>query len=298
MIPDFDDIPLPHGWVEEFHDSGHPYYVDTLENPPRSIWIHPYEDEQYLQQHPEDRGKLEAWMTARSRSPSPSLDTKPPLYAEDFKVPIVPEGSNQEFYNHRSADSPALGMTARSPFGDRGLIGDRGMGGGARGLGGLLGGGGLLSALTGRAEMAGEGRGDYYDSRFGIGGGPGMIMGQRGFGLPMDRRAMDLDILQRRAQKYERRMQRREDKFERRMERSGGRYAPPSYARPTHYPGQYSSEYGQPFGGQYYGPPPQAAMPPKQEHHGGKVLPFLGGMAVGVAGDELFHHFKDKEDKH
>lgn len=95
-------------------------------------------------------------------------------------------------------------------------------------------------------------------------------------------------------------MQRRQEKYERRMDRrSGGRYAPPAYARPEYYPGQYpSGYYGQQQqygGGQYYAPPPQVATPHEQEHHGGKVLPFFGGVAVGVAGDELFHHFKDKD---
>ncbi|KAL0578591.1 hypothetical protein V5O48_003382 [Marasmius crinis-equi] len=53
------DLPLPYGWVKEIHqESGHPYYVDTKANPPRSIWCHPYEDEQYLHEHPEAREKV------------------------------------------------------------------------------------------------------------------------------------------------------------------------------------------------------------------------------------------------
>ncbi|KAF8078760.1 hypothetical protein FPV67DRAFT_1466362 [Lyophyllum atratum] len=50
--------PLPYGWVRQFHqESGHPFYVDTKANPPRSIWVHPYEDEQYLSEHPDTREK-------------------------------------------------------------------------------------------------------------------------------------------------------------------------------------------------------------------------------------------------
>ncbi|KAJ3750590.1 hypothetical protein DFH05DRAFT_98081 [Lentinula detonsa] len=299
---DFDEIPLPHGWVEEFHESGHPYYVDTLANPPRSIWIHPYEDEQYLQQHPEDGDKLQDWVAAhRSRSPSPSTAGKSPrpLYAGDVKVP---DGSIQELYDYGTPGgtprgAPALGMSSGLPMGDRGLLGERGISG--RSERGLLGGRGLIGALVGRAEMAEEGRGAYHDPRFGMGGASGMMMGpsQRGFGI-VDRR-MERDM--RHQEKLEHRMQRRQEKFERRMERRfGGRYTPPSYARPAYYPGQYSMGYGQQYGGpsQFYAPPPMAATPHKEEHHGGQVLPFLGGVAVGVAGDELFHHFKDKkEDK-
>ncbi|KAJ3928312.1 MAG: hypothetical protein NXY57DRAFT_533372 [Lentinula lateritia] len=205
MTPDFDDIPLPEGWVEEFHESGHPYYVDTLANPPRSIWIHPYEDEVYLRQHPEDQGKLQAWMAAdsKSRSPSPLPDGRSPLYTEDVKVaPVLgDEGrSSREYYDSRGpGDAYAPGMSTGSHMGDRGLLG------GGRGLGGLGGDGrgfegggrrgligGLLGALTERTEMAQESRGAYYEPRYGMGGGLGgpgmMMMGGRGFGMPMDRR--------------------------------------------------------------------------------------------------------------
>ncbi|KAJ3721560.1 hypothetical protein C8R42DRAFT_667799 [Lentinula raphanica] len=306
MTPDIDEIPLPHGWVEEFHESGHPYYVDTLANPPRSIWIHPYEDEQYLRQHPEDEGKLEAWVAAqRSRSPSPAPDSRSASYATtDVKVPIAAEGSAQEYYStstrHAVDHSEAAMMNGPRTLGDRGLPRERGMPGGV-GVGerGLV--GGLLGSLAGRAEMADERRDGYYDPRFGMGGGPGMPMmdpGMRGLGI-VDRR---LERAMRHQEKLEYRMQRRQEKFDRRMDRRfGGRYTPPALARPVYYPGQYSMQgYGpqQYGGGQYYAPPPPTAMPHKEEHHGGKVLPFLGGVAVGVAGDELFHHFKDKkEDK-
>jgi hypothetical protein len=42
--------------------------VDTLATPPRSIWTHPYEDEQYLSEHPEVREKL------RNNDPPPSFE--------------------------------------------------------------------------------------------------------------------------------------------------------------------------------------------------------------------------------
>lgn len=32
--------------------------VDTKANPPRCIWTHPYEDEQYLDEHPDTREKV------------------------------------------------------------------------------------------------------------------------------------------------------------------------------------------------------------------------------------------------
>lgn len=40
---------LPEGWVRQFDSkSNHQFFVDTRQNPPRSIWHHPYDDEEYL----------------------------------------------------------------------------------------------------------------------------------------------------------------------------------------------------------------------------------------------------------
>ncbi|TFL02604.1 hypothetical protein BDV98DRAFT_434283 [Pterulicium gracile] len=44
-------IPLPSGWIEQFdNDANHPFWVDTNAKPARSIWTHPYEDEERLMQ--------------------------------------------------------------------------------------------------------------------------------------------------------------------------------------------------------------------------------------------------------
>jgi hypothetical protein len=41
--------PLPAGWVRQYDTSeGHQFFVDTKANPPRSIWHHPYDDDEYL----------------------------------------------------------------------------------------------------------------------------------------------------------------------------------------------------------------------------------------------------------
>lgn len=40
---------LPDGWVRQYDsESGHQFYVDTSKRPPRSIWHHPYDDDEYL----------------------------------------------------------------------------------------------------------------------------------------------------------------------------------------------------------------------------------------------------------
>ena len=41
------------------HTNGQTSQVDTNVNPPRSIWVHPYEDAQYLHEHPDVRRMLD-----------------------------------------------------------------------------------------------------------------------------------------------------------------------------------------------------------------------------------------------
>jgi len=41
--------PLPTGWVRQYDSqNNHQFFVDTKADPPRSIWHHPYDDDQYL----------------------------------------------------------------------------------------------------------------------------------------------------------------------------------------------------------------------------------------------------------
>lgn len=45
--------PLPKGWIRQYDPSTHHnFFVDTLAKPPRSIWVHPFDDEQYQSEHP------------------------------------------------------------------------------------------------------------------------------------------------------------------------------------------------------------------------------------------------------
>ncbi|KAI0068319.1 hypothetical protein BV25DRAFT_1911313 [Artomyces pyxidatus] len=54
-----DELPLPYGWVKEVDPrTDHPFYVDTKADPPRAIWVHPYNDEQYLNEHPDVKEKV------------------------------------------------------------------------------------------------------------------------------------------------------------------------------------------------------------------------------------------------
>ncbi|KAJ6519690.1 hypothetical protein C8R45DRAFT_952387 [Mycena sanguinolenta] len=50
------DRPLPYGWITQVDsNSGHRFWVDTKATPPRSIWVHPLDDEQYIREHPDQK---------------------------------------------------------------------------------------------------------------------------------------------------------------------------------------------------------------------------------------------------
>jgi hypothetical protein len=53
---------LPAGWVRQFDASSrHQFFVDTRANPPRAIWHHPYDDEQYLNSlSPDERSRIQS----------------------------------------------------------------------------------------------------------------------------------------------------------------------------------------------------------------------------------------------
>ena len=52
---------LPKGWVRSYDpETGHQFFVDTTKEPPRSIWVHPYDDDEYLSTLPsEERERIE-----------------------------------------------------------------------------------------------------------------------------------------------------------------------------------------------------------------------------------------------
>ncbi|KAK1830819.1 hypothetical protein QBC39DRAFT_259865 [Podospora conica] len=52
--------PLPPGWVRTYDpETEHQFFVDTRRDPPRSIWVHPYDDDEYLASLPaEERARV------------------------------------------------------------------------------------------------------------------------------------------------------------------------------------------------------------------------------------------------
>lgn len=68
--------PLPKGWVRTFDPaSKHQFFVDTTKDPPRSIWMHPYDDEEYLSTlSGEERERIEEDSMNRGRRDPPSKE--------------------------------------------------------------------------------------------------------------------------------------------------------------------------------------------------------------------------------
>ncbi|KAL8967176.1 MAG: hypothetical protein Q9197_005578 [Variospora fuerteventurae] len=61
--------PLPQGWVRQYDpDNDHQFFVDTTRDPPRSIWHHPYDDDDYMNSlDPAERQKIRGTLQVPSR---------------------------------------------------------------------------------------------------------------------------------------------------------------------------------------------------------------------------------------
>jgi hypothetical protein len=84
--------------------------VDTKADPPRAIWTHPYDDEQYLREHPEVREKVESLaQQAESKDSSTSKPRRHSFNGHDSTT-MVPE-------NDTTQDSSKKGKGKRGFFG-------------------------------------------------------------------------------------------------------------------------------------------------------------------------------------
>ncbi|KAI0361179.1 hypothetical protein OH77DRAFT_403563 [Trametes cingulata] len=112
----YENEPLPEGWVREFDpNTKHPFWVDTRAKPPRSIWVHPYEDEQFLREHPDIRDRL-----ARERRGTPS-EAPPPYSPRRHSYSGTSSGSR---LNVPADDRPAYSQPGTpGPAHERGFFG-------------------------------------------------------------------------------------------------------------------------------------------------------------------------------
>ncbi|KAJ8594853.1 hypothetical protein M405DRAFT_729170 [Rhizopogon salebrosus TDB-379] len=82
-------LPLPEGWIQEFDPKQkHPFWVDTKAKPPRAIWVHPYEDEKFLSEHPDINAKVGKLQGASLEAPPPYEKRRHSFSGGDSGVPF------------------------------------------------------------------------------------------------------------------------------------------------------------------------------------------------------------------
>jgi len=110
------DLPLPYGWVQEFDPkTNHPFWINTNAEPPRAIWTHPYDDEQYLREHPEIREKIESRDMKQQNS--------------KYSPPSMPPGRRHSFHGRDSGtivreNDEATQNSSNRGIGNRGFFGN------------------------------------------------------------------------------------------------------------------------------------------------------------------------------
>lgn len=88
--------PLPEGWVRTFDpDSEHQFFVDTRQDPPRSTWCHPYDDDEYLRSLSTEQ---------RERIEQESLGRGHPMSKEDIMAEHTEESEGED--NHHPQELP------------------------------------------------------------------------------------------------------------------------------------------------------------------------------------------------
>jgi hypothetical protein len=87
--------PLPPGWVRTFDaEHSHQFFVDTTKDPPRSVWVHPYDDDEYLSTlTSEERERIEEESMNRGHPPS----------KEDIMAAHTDDEEHHEPYSSASA---------------------------------------------------------------------------------------------------------------------------------------------------------------------------------------------------
>jgi hypothetical protein len=65
--------------------------VDTKTDPPRAIWTHPYEDEQYLREHPDVREKAEGLVRDQGSKDAPSSKSRRHSFNGHDSASMVPD---------------------------------------------------------------------------------------------------------------------------------------------------------------------------------------------------------------
>jgi hypothetical protein len=95
---------LPAGWARQYDaKEHHQFFVDTSADPPRSIWHHPYDDEQYLSSvSPEERTRIQSLHKAPTKADIEAESSeddhhKPSTFPELPPRPTKESGEKRKF---------------------------------------------------------------------------------------------------------------------------------------------------------------------------------------------------------
>ena len=112
--------PQPSGWVRQFDDrEQHQFFVDTKANPPRSIWHHPYDDEQYLSTlSSEQRERIQAEEADRMYHDHTDDEGHSPSKATGGKSPSHNAGK-ESFPNELPPRESVSGSSSKKGFGEK-----------------------------------------------------------------------------------------------------------------------------------------------------------------------------------
>ncbi|GAA5965064.1 hypothetical protein JCM3765_004844 [Sporobolomyces pararoseus] len=106
---------LPEGWVREFDpNSQHFFYVDTKASPPRSIWVHPLDDEVYLKQHPEHREASRLYAPPQGPPPGAASSSGSGGGAAAVSTPSDSKSSHNPFSSHHHGGAAAPSSSSNS----------------------------------------------------------------------------------------------------------------------------------------------------------------------------------------
>lgn len=96
--------PLPSGWLRQYdHAQHHQFFVDTNKTPPRTIWHHPYDDEEYLNNlDPAERKRVQGLH-------------KIPSDADVVAMSSDEDGDHHPSTHHATAASRPTGITNQQP---------------------------------------------------------------------------------------------------------------------------------------------------------------------------------------
>ncbi|KAF8308740.1 hypothetical protein DL93DRAFT_2170858 [Clavulina sp. PMI_390] len=111
---------LPAGWIKE-HDSqsDRDYFVDTLANPPRSIWVHPLDDPEFMLTHRGDDGSnVEDLENNHLEHPPPGFSDK----VQSSEYPEDKQARHDDENELAQASSEPLTSTLAPPTKKQGLL--------------------------------------------------------------------------------------------------------------------------------------------------------------------------------